>query len=334
MNLQTFIFKRLLPLPVVLLGVTMLVFAISYIVPADPVAVALGENATPEQREALREALGLNQPLVVQYFNYMVGLFQGDMGTSLVTKRPVLDDLAKALPASLELTTVAMLFAIVVSIPLGVIGASYINKWPDYLTRVISLIGVSLERAWVAVLLQLVIAVSLGFPIISRISGSPPPPITNFYLIDSLLAGDLAKFFDAASHILLPAFALSLGALAQIARIVRSRMIEEHSQDYVRAAYSQGLRPSVITFKYMLRNSLPTVLTVIGLSYGSMLGNAFLIENVFGWPGLGLYGVQAISNNDLPSIAGVSLILGIVFVSINTLIDILYGYIDPRVRAA
>lgn len=334
MNVKTFVIRRLLPLPVVLLGVTVLVFIISHIVPSDPVAVALGEQATPEQRDAMRRALGLDKPIPLQFLNYLAGLFQGDLGTSLVTKRPVAFDLGQAIPASLELTTVAMLFAIVVGVPLGIAGAVFVNRWPDYLSRIFALVGVSVERAWTAVLLQLLVATALGFPVIGRITGKPPPEVTGFYLIDSLLAGDLAKFGNALHHILLPALALSLGALAQVARVTRSRMIEERTREYIRANIAQGLKPRVITFKYMLRNTLPVTLTVVGLSYGALLGNAFLVETVFGWPGLGQYGVSAILNNDLPAIAGVTLVLGFVFVIINTLVDILYAYIDPRVRFA
>jgi len=332
MNAKTFALRRLLPLPVVLLGVTVLVFVISHVVPSDPVAVALGDQATPEQRQAMREALGLDASLPVQFLRYLGDLFQGDLGTSLVTKRPVAFDLGQAVPASIELTTVAILFAVVVGVPLGVAGAVFVNRWPDYLSRVVALVGVSLERAWVAVLLQLVIATALGFPIIGRISGPPPPKVTGLYLVDSLVAGDLGAFGSAWRHIALPAFALSLGALAQIARVARSRMLEERSKEYIRANRAQGLRGRVITFKYMLRNALPVTVTVTGLSYGALLGNAFLVETVFGWPGLGQYGVQAILNNDLPAIAGVTLVLGVVFVVVNTLVDVLYAYIDPRVR--
>jgi peptide/nickel transport system permease protein len=209
----------------------------------------------------------------------------------------------------------------------------YVNRWPDYLSRVFGLFGVSLERAWLSVILQLVVATSLGLPVIGRLSGTAPAPITHLLLIDSLLRLDFGTFMDALRHLILPAFALSLGALAQIARVTRSRMLEERTREYVRANLAQGLRPRVIIYKYMMRNAFPVVLTIIGLSYGTLLGNAFLVETVFGWPGIGQYGVQAIANNDLPAIAGVTLVLGIGFVVINTVVDILYAYIDPRVRA-
>jgi peptide/nickel transport system permease protein len=329
---KTFLVKRLLPLPLVLLGVTVLIFMISYVVPSDPVALALGERATPAQREALRAQLGLDEPVPVQYIKYLGGLVSGDWGTSLVTKRPVLEDLQGALPASLELTTVAILIAVIVGVPLGVAGAVYANRWPDYLSRIVSLTGVSMERAWTAVLVQLFIATAIGFPIIGRISGGAPPERTGFMLLDTLLAGDPGKFGSAIHHLILPALALSVGALAQVARITRSRMLEERSKDYTQAMTAQGLPRWLITYKYMLRNALPVTLTVIGLSYGALLGNAFLVESVFGWPGLGQYGVAAIINNDLPAIAGVTLVLGAVFVIVNTLVDVLYAYVDPRIR--
>jgi peptide/nickel transport system permease protein len=333
-NLRTFVVRRLLPLPLVLLGVSVLVFVISYVIPSDPVALALGEQATEAQRALLRTQLGLDQPLPIQYLRYLGGLVHGDFGTSLVTQRPVLYDIQKALPASLELTTAAMLVAVVIGIPLGVTGAMHANRWPDYLSRAVTLSGVSMERAWTAVLIQLVIATTFSFPIIGRVTGIGPPERTGFFLIDSLLAGDVANFGSSVQHLILPAVALSLHPLAQIARITRSRMVEERSREYIQANVAQGLPAWLITYKYMLRNALPVALTVIGLSYGALLGNAFLVESVFAWPGLGQYGVSAIRNNDLPSIAGVTLVMGATFVIVNTLVDVLYAYVNPRIRYA
>lgn len=334
MNMKTFLVRRLLPLPLVLLGVTVLIFVISYVMPGDPVFLALGDRATAAQRDAMRIQLGLDQPLPVQYLRYLGGLIQGDLGTSFVTKRPVLYDLQKALPASLELSAVALLVAVAIGIPLGVIGAVHANRWPDYLTRIVTLSGVSMERAWTAVLIQLVIATAISFPLIGRISGSPPPELTGLMVVDSLLAGDLGKLGSSLQHLILPAAAASLGALAQVARVTRSRMLDEFSKDYIQANTAYGLPSWLITYKYMLRNALPVILTVIGLSYGALLGNAFLVETVFGWPGLGQYGTQAILNNDLPAIAGVTLVMGATFVIANTLVDVLYAYVDPRIRYA
>lgn len=334
MNMRTFVIRRLLPLPLVLLGVTMLIFVISYVAPGDPVFLALGDRATAAQRDAMRIQLGLDQPLPVQYLRYLGGLIQGDLGTSFVTHRPVLYDLQKALPASLELSVVALLVAVTIGIPLGVIGAVHANRWPDYLTRIVTLSGVSMERAWTAVLIQLVIATAISFPLIGRISGAPPPDVTGLMVIDSLLAGDLGKLGNSLQHLVLPAAAASLGALAQVARVTRSRMLDELSRDYIQANTAYGLPSWLITYKYMLRNALPVILTVIGLSYGALLGNAFLVETVFGWPGLGQYGTQAILNNDLPAIAGVTLVMGATFVIANTLVDVLYAYVDPRIRYA
>jgi peptide/nickel transport system permease protein len=319
----------------VLLGVTILVFAISFVVPGDPVSLALGPRATPAEREQFRTQLGLDQPVPLQYVRYVGNLLRGDFGTSLVTQRPVLYDLQLALPASLELTTFAIGIAVVIGIPLGVVAAVNANHWPDYLSRIVTLSGVSMERAWTAVLLQLLVASIAGwFPLLGRIGASPPPSVTGFFLIDSLLARDPARFGDAFHHLLLPAFALSLSTLAQIARITRSRMLDERSREYIQAALAQGLPPVLITYKYMLRNAMTATLTVVGLAYGFLLGNAFLVEAVFGWPGLGSYGVSAILNNDLPAIAGVTLVMGATFVVVNTVVDLLYAYVDPRIRHA
>jgi peptide/nickel transport system permease protein len=334
MDLKSFVIRRLLPLPLVLLGVTVLIFLISYVMPGDPVALALGEQSTPAQREVMRRQLGLDQPLPVQYVRYLGGVLRGDLGTSIVTKRPVAYDLQQTLPASLELTTSAILFAVLLGIPLGVTAAVNANRWPDYLSRVVSITAVSLERAWTAVLIQLLIATAIGFPVLGRISGAPPPARTGFFLIDSLVVGDLAKFGNSLQHLVLPAMALSVGTLAQVARITRTSMLEERSKDYIVANAAQGLPAWLITYKYMLRNALTVTLTVIGLSYGTLLGNAFLVELVFGWPGLGQYGTGAILNNDLPAIAGVTLVMGTTFVLANTFVDILYAYVNPRIRYA
>jgi peptide/nickel transport system permease protein len=314
--------------------VTILIFVISYVMPGDPVALELGDQATPAQRQAMRIQLGLDQPLPVQYAKYLNGVLHGDLGISLVTKRPVIYDLQKAIPASLELTTFAVLIAVAIGIPLGVTGAVYANRWPDYTSRLVSIVGVSMERGWTAVLIQLVIATAIAFPVIGRITGPPPPEHTGFFLIDSLWAGDLRSFGDSVRHLILPALALSFGTLAQVARITRSRMLEERSKDYIVANVAQGLPSWLITYKYMLRNALTVTLTVIGLSYGALLGNAFLVELVFGWPGLGQYGTAAILNNDLPAIAGVTLVMGSTFVIVNTVVDVLYAYVNPRIRYA
>jgi peptide/nickel transport system permease protein len=333
-DLKSFIIRRLLPLPLVLLGVTVLIFLISYVMPGDPVALELGERATPEQRVAMRQQLGLDQPLPIQYVRYLGGVLRGDLGISIVTKRPVLYDLQQTLPASLELTTAAIIFAVLIGIPLGVTAAVYANRWPDYLSRLVSIAGVSLERAWTAVLIQLLIATAIGFPVLGRITGAPPPERTGFFLIDSLLAGDVDMFGNAVQHLILPAISLSVGALAQVARITRSSMLEERSKDYIVANAAQGLPGWLITYKYMLRNALSVTLTVIGLSYGTLLGNAFVVELVWGWPGLGQYGTGAILNNDLPAIAGVTLVMGSTFVLANTVVDILYAYVNPQIRYA
>ena len=335
MDLKTFVIRRLVPLPLVLLGVTLLVFTISYLVPGDPIALALGPSATPADRERYRAQLGLDQPPPVQYLRYLSGLLQGNFGISLVTQRSVAYDLGLAIPASLELSLFAVVIGVGIGIPLGVVAAVNANRWPDYVSRVVTLSGVSMERAWTAVLLQFLMAsLMTGFPLVGRITGPPPPTVTGLYLVDSLLAGDLATFGNALRHLILPGLALSLSTLAQVARLTRSRMLEERSKDYIQANIAQGLPGLLITFKYMLRNALTATLTVIGLAYGFLLGNAFLVEAVFGWPGLGSYGVTAILNNDLPAIAGVTLVMGTTFVLMNTLVDLLYAYVDPRIRYA
>ncbi|WP_417628194.1 ABC transporter permease [Pararhodobacter aggregans] len=330
-----FILRRILLILPVLIGMTIIMFVIARVLPGDPVGLAAGPNATRAEIEALAREFGLDQPLWVQYWTYLSGLVQGDFGTSLFSRRPVATDLAAYLPATLELVFSALLLAIVVGIPAGLMAAVWRNKWPDYLSNILSVAAISMPRFFLGLLLQLCFAMWLmwlplggRFPIIF----DPPPGVTGFYTIDSILAGDWDSFWTAMRYLALPAIAMSLSPLATILRMMRASTIEVMHQDYVTTARALGLSPRLIVFKYVLRNAISASLTVIGLYFGWLLGGTVLVETVFDWPGIGLYATSAIVSQDFMPVVSVALVIGVLFVTANIVIDVLYGLINPKVR--
>lgn len=334
MSYTDYLVRRALQGIPVLFGLSVLIFTLTRILPGDPVRLSLGPDATDEQVEALTQDMGLDRPLHEQYVTWIAGLFQGDWGTSLLTGNNVFDDIVMRFPATLELVIVTMIFAVVMGVLFGVIAGTNKDRWQDHMSRIAALLGVSMPRFWVGILLQIYVVVGLGwFYLTGRISdGMAPPHTTGMYLVDSLIATDWAAFTNAVSHIILPAFALGLATLAQVMRLIRSDMIEQSRKDYVLAARASGLPQNLIYYKYMLRNAFTSSLTIIGLAFGFLLGNAFLIETVFAWPGMARYGVQAILYQDFNAIVGVVIVVGVAYVFANLIVDILYGYLDPRVR--
>lgn len=335
MSYVDYLVRRALQAIPVMFGLSVLIFLISRVVPGDPVRLALGPEASEQQVETLRSQMGLDQPLPIQYVDWLIGVFQGDWGMSLRTNNNVFADIVAHLPATLELTVVTLFFAVLFAIPFGVIAGTNKDHWQDHLSRITALFGVSMPRFWVAIVLQIIFVVSLGLlPLSGRLSDgvAPPPAVTRLYLVDSLIAGQFGTFVDTVKHLILPAFALGLATLAQVMRLIRSDMIDEQRKDYVLAAQAYGLPNNLIEYKYMLRNAFTSSLTVIGLAFGFLLGNAFLVEIVFAWPGMARYGVQAILYQDFNAIIGVTIVVGIGFVTANFVVDLLYGYLDPRVR--
>ncbi|MWV39779.1 ABC transporter permease [Natrialba sp. INN-245] len=335
MSFYSVLIKRLAQGAPVLLGLSILVFFISRVLPGDPVRLALGPTASEETVNQLRAEMGLNQPLYMQYVDWLFGIVRGDWGQSLRTGNNTFTDIVVRLPATLELVLVAILIAITLAIPLGVIAATNKDGWPDHFSRVVALLGVSMPRFWVAILFQVIFVGWLGlFPLTGRLSSGvePPPAITHMYLIDSVIAGQWATFLDTLMHITLPAVALSLATLAQVMRLLRSDMIEEENKDYVTAVRGYGLPSGIIEYKYKLKNAFSSSLTLIGLAFGTLFGNAFLVELVFAWPGMAHYGVEAILYQDFNAIVGVTLVVGIIFVLVNIAVDLTYGYLDPRIR--
>jgi peptide/nickel transport system permease protein len=332
MSLTKYAVKRILTGVPTLFGLSLLLFAITRLVPGDPVRLALGPQASEEQVVALRQELGLDDPLYVQYIDWLIGIFQGDWGQSLRTDQNVYADIAGRLPATLELVTVAIFLAVILAVPFGVLAARHKDHWQDHASRLGSLVGVSVPRFWLGIVLQVVLVVLLGLlPLSGRLTGTHPPTVTGFLLVDSLLARQLNTFVDAARHLILPAVTLSVATLAQVMRLVRSEMIEESRKDYILAARAFGLPSNLITFKYMLRNAFSSSLTVIGLAFGVLLGGAFVVEIVFAWPGMASYGVRSIIFQDFNAVMAVVMIIGVAYLIINFIIDLLYGVLDPRI---
>lgn len=330
-----FIIKRVLLIVPVLVGLTIFMFVLSRVLPGDPVALAAGPNATQTEIADYAREFGLDRPLWVQYWDYATGLVRGDFGVSIFTRRSVAEDLSAYLPATLELVFAALALAILIGIPAGLMAAVYRNRWPDYLSSVTAIAAISMPRFFLGLLLQLFFAMWLMWlPLGGRfpITWAPPPGITGFYTIDSLLAGDLEGFVMACRHLAMPALAMSLSPLATIMRMMRSSTLEVMQQDYVTTARALGLSQRLIIFKYVARNAISATLTVIGLYFGWMLGGTVLVETVFDWPGLGLYATQAIVAQDFMPVVSVAFVIGLLFVTANIVIDVLYGVINPKVR--
>ncbi|MDQ1078131.1 ABC transporter permease [Pseudoroseomonas cervicalis] len=330
-----YILRRLLLLVPVLVGLSMLVFAIARLLPGDPVRLAAGPNASAADVAEVAREFGLDQPLPLQYWHYVTGLLQGDWGVSIFSRRPVIEDLAAYLPATLELVLAAMLLAVLIGIPAGLMAAVYRDRWPDFLSRAVSLGAISMPRFFLGLLFQLGFAMWLGWlPLSGRfpLTEDPPATLTGLLTVDALLTGQWHAFGIALQHLALPAIAMSLSPLATITRMMRASTIEVLQQDYVTTERALGLSARLILFKYVLKNAVSATLTVIGLYFGWLLGGTVLVETVFDWPGLGLYATQAVLTQDFMPIIGVTLCIGTLFVLVNLLVDLLYGLLNPRVR--
>ena len=327
--------KRAMSLLLVLIGLAILIFIIARIVPGDPARIALGPLATADQVIEMRNEMGLNDPFFVQLWHYLVGLTQGDLGKSLLTSRPVMDDILGALPATFELVLFTIILQVSLSIPLGVLAAINRNNWVDNLTRILSLIGVVTPGFVLAIILQLVASYKFHFfPITGRLDAGLgfSADMTGLLLVDSLFAGRLDVFGDAMRHLILPSLALAAGGIGQVMRITRSSMIEVSGRDFIEASRAYGIPERVVTFQYMLRIACVAPLTILGLEFASLIGNAFVVEFVFSWPGIASYGVRTILQKDLNAVIGVVLVSGVFFVIANLTIDIILGIIDPRNR--
>ena len=330
-----FVVRRMGGLIFVLFGVSVLTFFLAQIVPADPAATALGSNAREEQIKAYRKQMGLDQPAVIQYANYMSRLARGDLGQSIRTRRPVIDDLRDYLPATIELALAAMMVTIAVGVPLGILAALNRNTWIDGGARSLSLIGGAMPVFYVGlVLLGLFYRQLRWLPGPGRLEATlqPPTRITGLFTLDALLTGDWPVFASASTHLILPAITLGLFSTAVILRMTRSSVLEMLGQDYVRTARAKGLRERVVVGRHVFRNALPPIMTIVGILFGSLLSGAVLTETIFSWPGIGRYATTSVTTLDYPAVMGVTLVAAFIYPLMNTLVDVGYSVIDPRVR--
>ena len=332
-----FLLRRVGLLLPTFLGVTLIAFALVHLIPGDPVEMLAGERGMDAERHAeLMAQMGLDRPLWQQYFSYIGNVFQGDLGRSLVTREPVLRDFMILFPATVELSVCAMLFAVVLGLPAGVLAAVRRGTFMDHTVMGVSLTGYSMPIFWWALLLILLFSVNLGWtPVSGRISVMFwIEPVTGFLLIDTLLAGDTEAFWSALHHLLLPAIVLGTIPLAVIARMTRSAMMEVVREDYIRMARAKGLSPLRVVNLHALRNALIPVVTVIGLQVGVLLAGAILTETIFAWPGVGKWLVDSIQRRDYPSVQGGILLVATTVMVVNLIVDVLYGLINPRIRHA
>ena len=334
-----FIGKRLVYLVVMLFGVATLVFILTKMIPGDPTVANLSQRALndPEIVAAYRAKYGLDQPLPVQYILYMKNLLQFDLGTSMRTNKPVLSELARCYPATIELALFAIVIAAILGVSFGIISAIRRNSILDQTVRAISVTGVSIPRFWFALLVLYFFYYKLKLlPGPGRLSNAftAPATVTGMYVIDSLLEGNIPKALDAVSHLILPGTVLAAFTMGLITRTARSNLLDVMSTDYIRTAKAKGLSRPGLIIRHALGNALIPVLTVIGLGLGNLLGGMVLVETIFNWPGVGQFAYESVLSVDFPSIIGVALLIALNYMVINTVVDILYGIIDPRVRCS
>ena len=332
-----FIGKRLIYLVVMLFGVATLVFILTKMIPGDPTVANLSQRALndPQVVAAYRAKYGLDQPVFVQYILYIKNLLHLDLGTSIRTNKPVLDELARCYPATIELAFFAIILAAVLGILFGVISAMKRNSILDQVVRALSVTGVSIPSFWFALLVLYFFYYKLHiFPGPGRLSNSfsAPATVTGMYVIDSLIEGNPAKALDALQHLILPGLVLAAFTMGLITRTTRSNLLDVMSTDYIRTARAKGLSRVGLIVRHALGNALIPVLTVIGLGLGNLLGGMVLVETIFNWPGVGQFAYESVLSVDYPSIIGVALLIALNYMVINTVVDILYGVIDPRVR--
>lgn len=324
-------------MPFLLFGIATIVFLVSRLTPGDPLVTIVGERNlnNPEVVAAAKARWGLDQSVFEQYFKYMKNLLHGDMGTSFTTRQSVTGDLWQRLPATLELTFVALTIGVVVGVAIGVLAARHRNKMIDHVARVFALVGSSLPAFWAGLILLFIFYAKLGWlPGPGRINprGTAPDKITGFYTVDSLLHGDLSQFTDSMKHLVLPACVLGYGVVGIVSRLVRASLLDEFSIDYVRVARAMGLRERTVVNTHALRNALLPTITIVAFTFAFLLTGAVLTETVFSWPGVGSYAVDASRNLDYPAIIGVTLLGGTAFLFTNLVSDVAYAFADPRIR--
>lgn len=335
MKIGHFILRRLAVSIFVLFGLSILIFFIARIVPGDPARMALGPRAPVEVAERLRHQMNLDKPILQQYGLWLLDVAHGNLGDSLFTRRSVTQDIREYFPATFELVGLSALFVVVVGITLGVLSARYADTWLDGIVRLLSYIGIVTPAfAW-AVILMLIFGYAINiFPTYGRLTFglAPPNTITGMFTIDSILSGKLYLFWDALKHLILPAIALALPPMSQAARITRSSMADNQNKDYIASMIAYGVPNKIVNGKYLLKPSLISPITVMATDIAATFGQAFMVEQIFGFPGLARYGIQVMLNKDVNAIVGVVLVLGLVFIIFNITADVIVTYLDPRIR--
>jgi len=335
MKLSTYIAKRTVYVVFTLIGLSVLVFTLARVLPGDPARMAAGPRAPEWVIEQLRKQLRLDKPLYEQYFYWVLDVLHGDLGYSIVTRRSVTIDVLEYLPASLELILLAAVFEVAGAFILGVLAGRYSYKWPDNVVRIFSYVGISMPAFVWAIIFQLVFAWGLKlFPIQGMFSRgvTSPPRITGMVTLDSLITGRFDVFVNVLWHMMLPALALCMGGMMQDARIIRSGMVENQDKDYMTMAASQGLPDKLIMFKYLLKPSVIPAVTVMGMDIAALLANAFMVEQVYNWPGFSKFGITVMLNKDLNAIVALVLVIGIIYAIANIVVDSTVAYLDPRIR--
>ena len=329
-----YVIKRFLTVVPVLVGISIIVFGFIHLIPGDPAVTMLGERATPERVKEVRTQLGLDEPLYTQYFIYLGKIIRGDLGASILRGDPVLLDLVRRFPATVELALSAILIAVLVGIPAGIVSAVWRNSVFDGCSRIMALTGVSMPIFWLGLMLAWVFGVLLGWlPTGFRLGTNVTlVPVTHFNLLDSVLTGNGTALVASVRHLVLPAVALSTIPMAVITRMTRASLLEVLSQDYIRTAESKGLPQRAVVLRHAMRNALLPVMTVTGLQVGRLLAGAILTETIFSWPGIGLWIYEAIQARDYPIVQGATLFIATIFVTVNLITDCLYATADPRIK--
>ncbi|MDE1186674.1 MAG: ABC transporter permease [Pantoea sp.] len=334
MTLWQILRQRCWGLVLVVAGVCVITFIISHLIPGDPARLLAGDRASEAIVQHIRQQLGLDQPLWVQFGRYVMALLHGDLGTSIRTGRPVLEEMRTFFPATLELACCALMLALLIGIPLGVLSAVYRNRWLDHLVRLLAITGISTPAFWLGLGVIVLFYGHLQLlPGGGRLDDwlDPPARVTGFYTIDALLAGDREVFFNAVQHLILPSLTLAFVHLGIVARQIRGAMLEQLSEDYIRTARASGLPNRVIILRYALPNALIPSVTVLGLALGDLLYGAVLTETVFSWPGMGAWVVASIQALDFPAVMGFAVVVSFVYVLVNLAVDLIYLWIDPRI---
>ena len=332
--MKWYIIKRLIQLIPVIIGVTIIAFSLIHLAPGDPARTMLGQHATQQELNEIREKYGLDEPVYVQYALWLNGVLHGDLGRSILTKELVVIEILERFPNTIELAIAAMIFAIIIGGLAGIISATKQYSITDYTVMGIALFGISMPVFWLGIMLMLIFGVILGWlPIGGRIDLIIPfQRVTGFMVLDSIITGNFKALISILKHLILPAIALGTIPMAIIARVTRSSMLEVLRQDFIRTERAKGLSERVVIYRHAARNAMVPVVTVIGLNFGLLLSGAILTETVFSWPGLGRLVVESVYERDYPLVVGCILIFAIIFVFVNLITDILYTFIDPRIK--